>query len=585
MPSSPVPAARCHYLLDLLAQVPDPRKRRGRLDALAGLLAVGIAAVIAGSRSFAAIGQWAADAGEDVLAVLGADRGPAEESTFRRAFALLDPGLLDQVLGAWLWTRAVQVGGRLGIAIDGKAVRGAKNKDGKAPHLVAALAHGIGAVLGQAAVDAKSNEIPAVRDLLKAFVSLAGAVITIDALHTQSDTAQVILGRDADYVMTVKGNMPTLYRQLKKLPWARIPATSSVSKGHGRRARRTIKVALAPAWIGFAGAAQVAQLRRTVTKKGTKTVEVVYLITSDRAAGGCPGRRGPRALAHREQAPLGPRRHLSGGQVPGQNRKRTPRDGNAAQPGHQHPAAGRPRQHRRRQPPPRPRPAAHTKAASGCMTTTLPGPWVSGGQIALLPSAEAGSNRLLSAALSPDGTLAVTGSQFGTVTIWNAPDSDSGMWDWKQMNVISMPEGDAVDGMAFSSDGKLLATANQSGGAYVWQFPSGLPEGESVSAVGRPLNSVMFDPVNSNLVVTADDDGYARIFNVSTDKQVGRSFGGGGSAMYAAAFSLSLDDGKRIVTASGDRCPGLERIGSEADRPRLRLRLPDLQRRVQPRRN
>ena len=134
-------------------------------------------------------------------------------------------------------------------------------------------------------MDAKSNEIPAVRDLLKAFASLAGAVITIDALHTQSDTAQVILGRDADYVMTVKGNMPTLYRQLKELPWARIPATSSVSKGHGRRARRTIKVALAPAWIGFAGAAQVAQLRRTVTKKGKKTVEVVYLITSDRAAG------------------------------------------------------------------------------------------------------------------------------------------------------------------------------------------------------------------------------------------------------------------------------------------------------------
>ena len=305
MPSSPVPAARCHYLLDLLAQVPDPRKRRGRRHALAGLLAVGIAAVIAGSRSFAAIGQRAADAGEDVLAVLGADRGPAEESTFRRAFALLDPGRLDQVLGAWLWTRAVQVGGRLVIAIDGKAVRGAKNKDGKAPHLVAALAHGIGAVLGQAAVDAKSNEIPAVRDLLKAFVSLAGAVITIDALHTQSDTAQVILGRDADYVMTVKGNMPTLYRQLKKLPWARIPATSSVSKGHGRRARRTIKVALAPAWIGFRrrrpGRA-VAPDRHEERHEDRRGRLPDYQRPRRRA--GCPGRLGPRALAHREQAPL-----------------------------------------------------------------------------------------------------------------------------------------------------------------------------------------------------------------------------------------------------------------------------------------
>ncbi len=284
MTSSPIPAARSQYLLDLLAQVPDPRKRRGRRYPLAGLLAIAIAAVIAGSRSFAAIGQWASDAGPEVLAALGAASGPAEESTFRRVFSLVSADVLDRVLGAWLWTRAVRAGGRLVIAVDGKTVRGAKGKGGKAPHLVAALAHGIGAVLGQVAVDAKSNEIPAVRELLKAFAGLAGAVVTIDAMHTQTDTARVILGRGADYVMTVKANMPTLYKQLKKLPWARIPAVSSVSTDHGRRARRTIKLALAPAWIGFDGAAQVAQLRRTVTKKGKKTVEVVYLITSDRSA-------------------------------------------------------------------------------------------------------------------------------------------------------------------------------------------------------------------------------------------------------------------------------------------------------------
>jgi predicted transposase YbfD/YdcC len=204
MTSSPIPAARSQYLLDLLAQVPDPRKKRGRRHALAGLLAVGIAAVIAGSKSFAAIGQWAADAGPEVLAVLGAVRGAAEESTFRRAFALVSPDVLDRVLGAWLWTRAVRAAGRLVIAIDGKTVRGAKNKDGKAPHLVAALAHGIGAVLGQVAVEEKSNEIPAVRELLKAFADLAGAVLTIDAMRTQHDTAKLIVGRGVGYVMTVK---------------------------------------------------------------------------------------------------------------------------------------------------------------------------------------------------------------------------------------------------------------------------------------------------------------------------------------------------------------------------------------------
>ena len=79
--------------------------------------------------------------------------------------------------------------------------------------------------------------------------------------------------------------MPSLYRQLKKLPWAAAPATSAVSTDHGRRVRRTVKAVLAPAWIEFDGAAQVAQLRRTVTKNGRKTVEVVYLITSDRDAG------------------------------------------------------------------------------------------------------------------------------------------------------------------------------------------------------------------------------------------------------------------------------------------------------------
>ena len=131
MPSSPIPAARSQYLHDLLAQVPDPRKRRGRRHQLAGVLAVGIAAVTAGSRSFAAIGQWAADASAEVLTGLGAARGPAEESTFRRAFALVSADRLDHVLGAWLHTRAAQAGGRLVIAVDGKAVRGAKDRDGR----------------------------------------------------------------------------------------------------------------------------------------------------------------------------------------------------------------------------------------------------------------------------------------------------------------------------------------------------------------------------------------------------------------------------------------------------------------------
>jgi len=87
--------------------------------------------------------------------VLGAARGPTEESTFRRAFALVSADVLDRVLGTWLWTRAVQADSRLLIAIDGKTVRGAMGKSGTAPHVVAALGHGIGAVLGQVRLQAQ----------------------------------------------------------------------------------------------------------------------------------------------------------------------------------------------------------------------------------------------------------------------------------------------------------------------------------------------------------------------------------------------------------------------------------------------
>lgn len=101
MPSSPMPAAaRSQYLLDLLSQVPDPWDNRGIRHPLAGLLAVGIAAVVAGSRSFAVIGQWAADASTDVLTALGAACGPAEASTFWRAFALVSVDALDAALAS-----------------------------------------------------------------------------------------------------------------------------------------------------------------------------------------------------------------------------------------------------------------------------------------------------------------------------------------------------------------------------------------------------------------------------------------------------------------------------------------------------
>jgi len=178
MSSSPITVPdRAEELLKLLARVPDPRDPRGVRYQLAGVLAVAVSAVLAGARSFAAIGEWASDLSLDRLDSLGLSAAP-EESTLRKLFARLDVAALDRQLGVLAWTRTGQVEGRRVIAIDGKTVRGARTTQVPAPHLVAGLDHATGVVLGQVAVAARSNEIPAVRDLLAGFnpVDLHGSI-------------------------------------------------------------------------------------------------------------------------------------------------------------------------------------------------------------------------------------------------------------------------------------------------------------------------------------------------------------------------------------------------------------------------
>src|ERR671927_385042 len=267
-------------LVQVLKLVPDPRARRGIRHALPGIVAVALAAVLAGARSFAAIGQWAGELTGAQLAELGLSRPRAPDaSTFRKVLARVEAAVLDQLVGAFLWARTRVVGGRRVIALDGKTVRGARPGAKAAPHLVSAFDQATGTVLGQLATAANSNEIPTVRTLLASF-DLSGVVVTVDAMHTQTDTATLIVDAGGDYVFTVKANQFHLYAACKKLPWREVSGHSSVSTGHGRRVRRAIKVVAAPAWITCTGAAQVAQIRRPTTRAGKKTVEVVYVITS-----------------------------------------------------------------------------------------------------------------------------------------------------------------------------------------------------------------------------------------------------------------------------------------------------------------
>ena len=171
---APTGADDGHRRRDLLAHlgaVPDPRKRRGVRHAVATVLAVAAVAVAAGARSFAAIGEWVADAPEEALAALGVRRDPAtgehrppDEATVRRVLSRVDADALDTAVGRWLaglpHPPAQPGQPRLrALALDDKTLRGSGRPGGQV-HLLAVADHATTAVLGQVDVAGKTNESP-----------------------------------------------------------------------------------------------------------------------------------------------------------------------------------------------------------------------------------------------------------------------------------------------------------------------------------------------------------------------------------------------------------------------------------------
>ena len=166
--------------------------------------------------------------------------------------ASADASALDAAVGSWLGARlraADQGHGlrqRRALAVDGKAVRGTRHSssDGQAVHLLGVIDQQARAVLAQAAVDGKTNEITQFAPLLED-LDITGAVITADALHTQRQHAKFLVSdKKAHYILVVKKNQPTLYAQVKNLPWRYIPAgCKQRDRGHGREEHRTLKAA------------------------------------------------------------------------------------------------------------------------------------------------------------------------------------------------------------------------------------------------------------------------------------------------------------------------------------------------------
>ena len=155
----------------------------------------------------------------------------------------------------------------VGVAVDGKAVRGAVSIDGEQTHLLAAATHGDQLVLGQVQVGVKSNEIPQFAPLISglaaAGVDLSNVVITADALHCQRAHATYLHERGAQFCFPVKHNQPGVYTALDALPWTQTPiGHRRVEHGHGRTVTRTIQVLPAPADLPFPHVNQVWLIER-----------------------------------------------------------------------------------------------------------------------------------------------------------------------------------------------------------------------------------------------------------------------------------------------------------------------------------
>jgi len=287
--------AALHSLADLFEAVPDPRGAHGLRYDLPFLLTCLAAALLCNCDGTEAVAQWC----RDHHALLRRVFGPRlfltpSGSLYRWLLPQVDACAIERVLGRWVQASATAPADEP-LALDGKTVRGARSGEQVAPHLLAFVTHQSQETFWQVRVDEKTNEIPVAKQVLPT-LPLRQRVCTADALHTHAEFLRLIHKLQAEAVLTVKGNQPTLYADLATYfadPQARYLQAETVDRRRGRLEVRTIKVStemnayLAPAWPFVA---QVAQLTRTVTKAGTTTSKVVYLITTLSASKASPDR-------------------------------------------------------------------------------------------------------------------------------------------------------------------------------------------------------------------------------------------------------------------------------------------------------
>ena len=193
----------------------DPRVERTRAHLLMDIIAIALMGVLSGADGWVGIETYGKAKRQWLETFLALPNGIPSHDTFARVFARLDPDAFEASFQTWVAEIVSALGGQV-IALDGKCVRGSYDREGgqKALQLVTAWASAHQLVLGQCAVDSKSNEITAIPMLLEQ-LDLSGTIVSIDAMGTQTAIAAQIQNQQADYILALKGNHPTLNQQAR----------------------------------------------------------------------------------------------------------------------------------------------------------------------------------------------------------------------------------------------------------------------------------------------------------------------------------------------------------------------------------
>lgn len=286
---------RIPSLATIVAQIPDPRARRGRRHPWTALLLLVVVGLLSGANSQQALARWGERTGWAHRRQLGFVRRAAPSvATLHRALRSVDVAALEHILSAWqqqvrlAWYTSTR---RWldGIALDGKTLRGARRLGAVDAHLLSACCQRWGVVLGQVAVADATNELGGLGPLLE-HVLIAGETLTFDALFTQTSVAETVVARGADYVMVIKGNQLSLLRACAAAtadhptrPRRPLGRARTVRLAHGRLEQRTLLAVKAPPDLGFPFARQVLRLERRMLSKRTGEIlneETVYGVTS-----------------------------------------------------------------------------------------------------------------------------------------------------------------------------------------------------------------------------------------------------------------------------------------------------------------